>query len=148
MAVFRYRMQSILNLKQKMEDQAKMEFMSAAGRLREENAKLDTLHARLEAYLAEARDLRFSRLDVRKLKENVTAQERMKEYIKEQKICIQKAEEVLEQARVKLQEYQIERKTHEKLKENAFQEYIREENRRESKEVDELTSYQYGRKIT
>ena len=148
MAIFRYRMQSILNIKQKMEDQAKMEFMIASGKLRDENEKQDILLTRLESYLTEARGLRTSKLDVLKLKENVTAQERMREYIEEQKICIKKAEDVLEQAKVKLQGYQIERKTHEKLKENAFQEYIREENRREGKEVDELTSYQSGRQIT
>ena len=39
-----------------------------------------------------------------------------------------------------------ESKTQEKLKEKAFEEFIHEENAREAKEVDELTSYTHGRK--
>ena len=39
-----------------------------------------------------------------------------------------------------------ERKINEKLTENAFEVFIREENARESKEVDELVSYTYGQK--
>jgi len=34
----------------------------------------------------------------------------------------------------------------EKLREKAFETFIKEENARESKEVDELTSYTYGQK--
>ena len=37
-----------------------------------------------------------------------------------------------------------ERKTQEKLYENAFAEFMQEENAREGREVDELTSYKYG----
>lgn len=39
-----------------------------------------------------------------------------------------------------------ERKTQETLREKAFEEFMQEENRQESKTVDELTSYTYGRK--
>ena len=39
-----------------------------------------------------------------------------------------------------------ERKTQEKLYENAFAEFMQEENAREGREVDELTSYKYGAK--
>lgn len=61
---------------------------------------------------------------------------------------MREAEHVLEQARIKLAEVMMERKTHETLKEKAFEEFLREENRREGKEVDELTSYTYGQKHT
>ena len=40
-----------------------------------------------------------------------------------------------------------ERKTHEKLKEKAFEQFLQEEKQRESKEIDELTSYTYGQRI-
>ncbi len=39
-----------------------------------------------------------------------------------------------------------ESKTHEKLREKAFDEFLHEENAREAKEVDELTSYTHSRK--
>ena len=37
-----------------------------------------------------------------------------------------------------------ERKTFEKLREKAFQQFMEEENKKEQKEVDELVSYRYG----
>ena len=43
-----------------------------------------------------------------------------------------------------LQSAMQERKTQEKLYENAFAEFMQEENAREGREVDELTSYKYG----
>ena len=70
----------------------------------------------------------------------------MDEYIREQEKRVQKAQELLERARVRLQEVMMERKTHEKLREKAFEEFLQEESRRESKEIDELTSYTYGQK--
>ena len=39
-----------------------------------------------------------------------------------------------------------ESKTHEKLKEKAFESFMKEENAREYKEIDELVSYTYGQK--
>ena len=39
-----------------------------------------------------------------------------------------------------------ERKIQEKLRENAFEAFMKEENAREGKEVDELVSYTYGQK--
>ena len=40
----------------------------------------------------------------------------------------------------------MERKTHEKLKEKAFQQFLMEEKKQESKEIDQLTSYTYGQR--
>ena len=38
------------------------------------------------------------------------------------------------------------RKTHETLKEKAFQQFLADEKKQEGKEVDELTSYTYGQR--
>ena len=56
------------------------------------------------------------------------------------------AERNLEQARLRLTEVMKERKTHETLKEKAFQQFLADEKRQEGKEVDELTSYTYGQR--
>ena len=39
-----------------------------------------------------------------------------------------------------------ERKAQEKLKEKAFEAFLQDENAKESKEIDELVSFTYGRK--
>lgn len=146
MAKFRYRMQSILDIKRKMETQAKMEFGQAQGRLLEEQERLEQLYQRKESYLEEARQIRLNSLNVHKLRDNEYAMARMEEFIAAQLINVQKAEEEVETAREKLKEVMMERKTHEKLREKAFEQFMKDENANESKEVDELTSYTYGQK--
>lgn len=146
MARFRYSMQSILDIKLKMETQAKQEFSAARAALDEEEARLARLVDRKKGYEREAERLRSGILNFRDLEENKTAILCMENFILDQKVCVREAERVLEQARLKLTEVMMERKTHETLKEKAFEEFLREENRREGKEIDELTSYTHGQK--
>ena len=78
--------------------------------------------------------------------ENTDAIARMKEFVEQQQLVVKKAEKQLDVARERLKEAMQESKTHEKLKEKAFEAFVREENAKEAKEVDELTSYTYGQK--
>ncbi len=85
-------------------------------------------------------------LNCRDMAENKEALLRMDEYIALQHIRIRKAEEKVEQARAKLAAVMMERKSHETLKEKAFEQFLMDEKKQESKEVDELTSYTYGQR--
>lgn len=146
MAKFIYRMQSILDIKVKMVEQARMEFAAARMRLNEEEEKLQILIQRKETYEEKGRELRRDNLKVMEIMENRNDIARMDEFIALQKIQLKRAEEQFEAARRKMQIAMQESKTQEKLKEKAFDEFMREENAREAKEVDELTSYTHGRK--
>ena len=146
MAKFRYRMQSILDITYQMENQAKIELGQAQRRLMEEEERLEFLRDRKEAYLEEGRKVRLHALSVRKLRDNEYAIARMEEYIEAQSRNVKRAENEVEAARLKLQEIMKERKSHERLREKAFEQFVAEENAKESKEVDELTSYTYGQK--
>lgn len=146
MARFQYRMQSILNIKARLEDQAKMEFAQARRRLDEEEAKLAALQQRKSRYEEEGRLLREDKLHVQDILDNKEAILKMDEYIANQQIWVKKAENLLEEARIRLQEAIQEHKTYERLREKAFEDFLREENLRESKEIDELTSYTHGQK--
>lgn len=146
MAKFRYRMQNILDIKNKLEEQAKNEYAIARAQLNEEEEKLEALKRRKEGYEDRKRNLQQANLNVKVIIENIQAIEIMKSLIAAQKIEIKRAEKVLEERRVKLQEVMQERKTHDKLREKAFDEFKQELNAQESKEIDELTSYTYGRK--
>lgn len=146
MAKFQYRMQSILNIKLKMEEQAKMQFAQAQARLNEEEAKLQNLIDRKDCYQAELKDVLQTKLDLLKIEELQNAVMRMEEFIAMQKREVDKAVAALEKERKKLTEVMMERKSHEKLKENAFEQFLQELNSAEGKEVDELTSYTYGQK--
>lgn len=146
MAKFVYRMQSVLNIKEKMEEQAKVAFGLANAKLRTEEERLQRLYQRRIQYLEEGAMLRQTMLDPLKLQENEAALNYIAAEIKDQKIRVRRAEEAVEKARQVLQEYMIERKTQEQLKEAAFEEFKAELAKEESKEVDELVSYVYGQK--
>lgn len=146
MARFHYRMQSILDIKMKMETQAKQEFAAAKAALDDEVSKLEELRRRKEAYEQEARKLLSGRLRVQEIADNKEAILRMEEYIDGQKERVRLAEQKVEAAREALTEVMKERKTHETLREKEFELFLQDENRQESKEVDELTSYTYGQK--
>ncbi len=107
---------------------------------------LHLLFRRKEGYEEEGRRLREDNLNVQNILDNRNALLQMDDYIAFQRIQVSKAEAKLEEERQKLQEAVQERKIQEKLRENAFEVFIREENARESKEVDELVSYTYGQK--
>ena len=65
--------------------------------------------------------------------------------IEQQKNEVKKAQRNLELARIKLNEVMVDRKTHEKLKEKAFEEFKKELEDTEKKEVDELVSFKFNK---
>ena len=146
MSKFVYRMQNILNIKYKLEDQAKTEFMLANQVLRQEEEKLQVLEERKQGYEEVLRQLLKNQLQMDRIKENQEAARRMEEFIREQKVRVAEAARQVEIKAARLTELMQERKAQEKLKEKAFETFLQEENAREGKEVDELVSFTYGRK--
>ena len=148
MAVFRYRLQSLLNIKNQLKTQAEMEFSLAQARLTEEEERLAALKRRRSDYMEEGRRIREDELDVRKLKENERAIKVMDDYIEGQTISVRMAERAVEAAREKLTEAMKEVKVQERLRERAFEQFLEEEKHTESMEINELVSYRYGQKET
>lgn len=144
MARFRYRMQNVLNVKEKLEDQAKNEFAICAARVREEEEKLEKLNGRYEDMLDKIKELNTGSIDIPAIREAEESVELLKYHIRMQKLNLAAANQELEVARAKLTKAMQERKTHEKLKEKQFEEFVKEEASKESKEIDELVSYRFG----
>ena len=144
MAKFFYKMQNILDIKLKLETQAKNEYAVANAELAEEEDKLRVLKERRQGYEAHLAQLYSDRLDLKEISEAADAVEIMKYHIGLQEENVRRAGRKVEVAREKLQEAIKERKTHEKLKENAFEEFKLEVAASESKEIDELVSYRHG----
>ena len=145
MAKFRYSMQNVLDVKYKLEDQAKTAFSQAQMKVNEAQEQLQLLVQRREGYEEQKQRLMQNRLDVRKLNECQQAIETMEYYERNQKKKIAALEAVLDNARRKLQEAMSDRKTHEKLKDNEFQVFLQELNEQEKKEIDELVSFQHNK---
>lgn len=146
MAKFFYKMQNILNIKEKLEEQARNDFAVAANALKDEEAKLAGLVARKEEYEDKLAGLYMQELRLTDIKETQNAVEIMKYQIQVQMVSVKNAEIQLENARIKLEEAIKERKTHDRLKEKAFEEFKAELQKEESKEIDELVSYRFGQK--
>ena len=96
MARFRYSMQSILNIKLKMETQAKQEFSAARAALDEEVRLMAELVARKTVYETESARLLSGALDIKKIEDNRNAILCMEDYIVKQKGQIAVAERKLE----------------------------------------------------
>ena len=67
----------------------------------------------------------------------------MKVALRDQMFEVSKAQKAMENARKRLNTVMMERKMHEKLREHAFEEFLDEIDREESKITDELVSYSY-----
>ena len=134
MARFRYSLQNILNIKEKMETQAKQEFGTAQAALNVETEHLERLKERRREYEEQSAGLLKGKLDLRAIEENKEALLKMDSIVATQAIRVEKAKAMKE------------RKMHETLREKAFEAFLQEENHAESKAIDELTSYTYGQK--
>ena len=146
MAKFLYRMQNILDIKYKLEESAKQAYGEALARLHEEEDKLAALKDRREGYVVLYRQSLTGNLDFLKIEENSEAVDRMDEMIAAQNEVIKRRSKELEMARQKMAEAMQERKMHEKLKEKQFEIFKEELAAEEMKEVDQVVSYQYGKK--
>lgn len=144
MKKFIYSMENLLQVKRKLEDQMKIAYGNARNRLTKEEEKLEQLEITKSAYEDELRALRSDRLDILKIRLCEQAIDVMKMNIKQQTTAVKNAAHRLEVARIRLHDAVVERKTQERLREKAFEEYLLDFDAEERKEVDELNSFQYS----
>lgn len=147
MAKFKYRMQNILNIKQKLESQAKNEFASANMELLTEQERLSAMLEKNRQIEEEGKRLRMGgRLSVRDIEDNKLSAQLQKEEMRRQALRIHAAEKKVEEKRQAMVALRQERRTHEVLRDNAFEAFLQEEKAEEGKQIDQLTSYTYGQK--
>ena len=137
MGKFKYSMQNILDIKIKLETQAKNEFSEANRAYLIEKEKRAVYEAALKEQLSGS--LNISEINI--CKKNINS---LKSAIRTQLMNVKKAEDMLEVKRVALNELMKERKTHEKLRDKKFEDFQKEEKDNESKEIDQLVSFTYN----
>lgn len=143
MAKFVFKLKNILDIKQKLEDQAKIAYGEANAKLRQEEQILQSLLAQRTMYEKRAVDLVKGTISVRDIRENKQAIDVMKSRIRTQMMAVRAAENQVEAARLKLEEVMIERKTFDKLQEHAFEDFKCQVAYEENQAVNELVSYTY-----
>ena len=146
MAVYRYKLQGILDIKDKLETQAKQEFANANIKLLEEEALLEEIRKRKNEYIEEGFKLRLEVIDPVAIDINKRAVEVMEDEEKKQELEVAVARKNVDAARKKMMDARTETRIYEKLKENDFKEFMIEEGKAESKEIDELNSFRFSEK--
>lgn len=144
MAKFKYGMQNILELKEKLEEQQKMALASARINLNSEEDKLEGLYIKKNNYEEALRRAYKNSLNINAIKIGALAYESMDYFIGMQKIEVKKAEGRVKLEQDKMVEAMKERKIQEKLKEKAFNRFLKELDAEEAKIVDELVAYKYS----
>ena len=146
MAKFVYRMQNILNLKEKLEAQEKIAFSLANQKVLEEQEKLSALMIRRADYEQQLKKLTQGDLSIKDIKICKDSINAMKSKIRDQLMEVSKAQKALEIQRKRLDDIMKDRKTHEKLREKAFEDFKEEIKADESKANDQLVSFTYHNK--
>lgn len=147
MAKFVFSMESILQIKQKLEDQAKVEYSNQMAQLRLEEEKLERLRLRRDALQQRLTEQVSAVLDLLRIRQLEDGVENIKYNMNIQRVVIMNQQKQVDLAREKLNEAMKERKTYEKLKENAFEEFKKEVNAEEQKEINELVSFRFGHSL-
>ncbi len=144
MGKFVYRMQNILELKEKMETQEKMAFSIANAKLLEEQNKLQELLLHRAEYEEKLKEACEGSIDVRAINQIKHGIENIKVKIRDQMFAIRRAQKEVDVARMRLDAVMKDRKTHENLRDRAFEAFKEEEKLAENKQIDELVSFVYG----
>lgn len=145
MAKFVYRMQNILNIKQKLETQAQMAYSIANQKYLEEQKVLQQYLIRRVGYEKQLKEAMQGDLNLQEVAHARANVNDMKTIVRGQMMQVHTAEKAMEDARVALNEVMQERKVQEKLREKAFEEFKQELAATETKEIDELVSYTYNK---
>lgn len=148
MAKFIYKMQSILNIKYKLEDQEKSKYRLAHQKYLESLEVLEDFIKRKQRYETRYKELMQGKLDVLELNFCKKSIDVWKEKIFFQEQVVSKRLDDENRARESLNEVMKERKIYEKLREKAFEDFLVELNEEEKKEIDELVSYTYNKPQT
>ena len=146
MAKFEYKFQTLLDLKEQLEEQAKNEFGKVMARLNREKEKLRRIEASITMSIEEFRVISGGRFTAETIKRYNAFIKKMKENAVEQKQVIIDAEEEVEAARQLLVKAVQEREKFEKLEEKEYDKFFEEEKRQDNMIIDELVSYRSGSK--
>ena len=145
MAKFIFKMQSLLSIKEKLEDKSKTEYGKALNKLEEEKNILLSLENKKQENIAMLKQsietgVRPNHID--NINKYISFIDKK---IQEQQENINKAEEIVEEKRLELLEAMKQRKVLEALKEKEKENYFKEELNKEQKIIDEIVSYKYNK---
>ncbi len=141
---FKFKLEGVLSVKLRLEEQAKAAFASAMQTLNACEQRRDEAAARVKSYEAKLEELLNGVLDITEITVCRDAIRIVNEDLEEKENAVKRASNRVEMCRKNLSNAIMERKTIEKLKEKEFEDYIKEYNDEERKQIDELVSYRHN----
>ncbi|MCR4721079.1 MAG: flagellar export protein FliJ [Lachnospiraceae bacterium] len=144
MQKFKFKLEGVLSVKLRLEEQAKAAFASAMQSLNACEQRRDEAAKRVSAYEHRFEELISGVLNVTEINMCKEAIRIVREDLAEKENAVKRASNRVEMCRKNLTNAIMERKTLEKLKEKEFEEYIKEYNDEERKQIDELVSYRHN----
>lgn len=146
MAVYKFRLQKLLDYKTKVEEEKKNKLGSAVKRLEKEKRKMAELKKEFSDMQSLFQEKTSQGMAVNELKILANYIDYYKRGIKAQKVRIKMAEDYLSACREELIAATREKRMIEKLKETDYSKYLYEEQKKEEKLVDDLVSFKESNK--
>lgn len=146
MAVYKFRLQKLLDYKIKVEEEKKNKLGSAVRRLENEKNRMSELKKEFSNMRSLFQEKTSQGMAVNELKILANYIDYYKRGIKEQKVRIKMAESYLSSCREELVAATREKKMIEKLREIDYNKYLYEEQKKEEKLVDDLVSFKESNK--
>ncbi len=141
---FKFRLESILNIKDKLEQQAKIAYGVEVSNLNNEKKKLEDLYVSKEENTQKQRENFTGTIDIFSFNQYRNYGTKLDEMIVNQIQAVKAQEIKVEEAREILAEIVKERKALEKLKEKELEQFKKDVQLSEDKLVDELVTYKFG----
>lgn len=147
MRKFKYKMETLLKLKENLEKQLKIEFINIKNYLTEEKEKLNKLNQRYYKYESLLIKSLKNELNITDINSHKNSLVFINKKINEQKELINELEEDLEKIIKNLIQIIKEKKVLEKLKDKEYEKYKIELRKEEDKEIDDFISFKYRNSI-
>ena len=139
-AVYKFRLQKLLDIRKKVEDKSKIEFKEAQREKNLVEEELENLEVRYKTH----RNIdSYESLVKQKIKQNYL--NALNFAINETNVTLEDKHKILEQKRQNLAKCQVEKKTVEVLKENQKTAFLKEQNQIEQKNNDEFALFAFIR---
>ncbi len=141
MAGFKFRLETFLKLKEQFEKNAKNELGAAIMKLEEEKSKLKVIEDNIDITTDDFRKACSGVIRPEKIKDLKTYLQHLQHERDKQQEIVKRQQKNVDIIREKLVEIMRERKVLENLKDKEFQEYLKEEAKKEQQQIDELVSF-------
>ncbi|MFV0502709.1 MAG: flagellar export protein FliJ [Lachnospirales bacterium] len=141
---FKFNFETLLSIKEKMEDKKKNEYGIEIVKLENEKNKLKTMEERRVDLLEEMKSILTKSIKPMELSGINMYIGKIDNDIINQKKVVERQEGKVVEKQQELIEAMTEKKSYEKLKSNAYEEYVKENKIKEQKQIDELVSYKHS----